>query len=245
MECFRLADPLSPDHPKALARRPWTDLSDFLRQDNLLQVRSILSAVAELGRQWAPVLTVPRGSYIELSERELETVAMTEHTRWYRRRLAAKRRGAENGASSNSLMMPWANLPADERAKRRESVRFQVAQLEDVGFIPVIGVGGPPHAASYERIGVVQARRLNSRYLWLRHPGDELHGEVGDWRVIDNHGQERTVGDTEFRAAHHFLGNRSWRRTGVFRAWQVDETLKLHTREGKATAVPATGWSRA
>jgi hypothetical protein len=238
-ECFRLQDPLPPGHPKAPARRPWAELSDYLRHDNLLQVRSILSAVAGLGREWAPVRMVPDGSYIELSDRELEAVAMAEHTRWYRRRVTSKWPGAAGGKGpTSSLMMPWTELPADERVRRREEVRRQVAQLEDVGFMPVLRAGGPPEAAGYERIGTVEARQLQARYSWLRSPGEEMHGEAGDWRVIDDHGHERTVGDAEFRKTHLYLGSGRWRRIGEFRAWQVEEALVMRTKEGVATANP-------
>jgi hypothetical protein len=41
--------------------------------------RSVLARVAGLGRQWAPVRRVPAGSFIELSEADLERVATAEH----------------------------------------------------------------------------------------------------------------------------------------------------------------------
>ena len=50
-----------PGIPKAAARAPWPDLHHFLRQDNILQLRSVLTAVAARGRQWAPVSLVPPG----------------------------------------------------------------------------------------------------------------------------------------------------------------------------------------
>ena len=239
-ECFRLQDPVPPDHPKALSRLPWAELSDFFRRDNLLQVRSILSAVAELDRHWVPVRMVPTGSHIELSERELEAAAEAEHARWYQRRLAAGRDyGSTGGVRVYGLPKPWTDLSADERTRRKESVRSQIAQLEEVGFVPVVRSGGPAHSASYERVGIVDATQLDARYSWgLHRTGEELHGEVGDWRVIDDHGHERTVGDDEFRAAHDFISNGRWRRVGAFRAWRVHETLVLRTKEGRATATP-------
>ncbi|HEY0933582.1 MAG TPA: hypothetical protein VGD91_07565 [Trebonia sp.] len=238
-ECYRLSHPLPLGHPNSAARAPWLELDPFLRQDNILQVRSILSAISVFGRQWVPVRLVPAGSHIELSERELEIVAMKEHTRWHQRRLTTGwASGPKGGASSSSLLMPWTKLPSDERVRRREGVGSQIAQLEEVGFMPVVKAGGPPHAASYERVGIVEARQLSSRYAWRRRTGEELHGEAGDWRVIDDHGHERTVGDAEFRAAHDFIGGWRWRRIGAFRAWPVSETLVLRTKEGSATAFP-------
>jgi len=58
-ECYRLSHPVPPGHPKASARVPWSGLDSFLKQDNILELRSILSAVAARGRQWAPVHLVP------------------------------------------------------------------------------------------------------------------------------------------------------------------------------------------
>jgi hypothetical protein len=124
------------------------------------------------------------------------------------------------------------------RAEQIESVRSQVARLEDVGFVPVLPRGGPPWAAKFERIGVVRARRLRGRRIWVRRSGDELTGNTGDWRVVDSAGSERTVRDQEFRASHEPLGHELWRRIGIFSAWQVGETVVVRTKEGRATAQP-------
>ncbi|MGH2928854.1 MAG: hypothetical protein ACRDL8_11685, partial [Solirubrobacteraceae bacterium] len=94
-ECYRLSHPVPPGQPQASARVPWSELDPFLRQDNILELRSILSAVAARGRQWVPVHLVPAGSVIELSEQDRTAIAIAEHTRWLRRRLAAGR-GGEN-----------------------------------------------------------------------------------------------------------------------------------------------------
>ena len=61
-------------------------LDDFIRQDNILQIRSIMTAVVTHGRRWVPGRAVAPGSFIELSEQDLEAVARAEHTRWYQRR---------------------------------------------------------------------------------------------------------------------------------------------------------------
>jgi hypothetical protein len=105
-----------------------------------------------------------------------------------------------------------------------------------VGFIPIVPPGGPPGAAEFRRIGTVRARRLHARRPWTRRSGDELHGNAGDWRVVDDAGDERTVRDVVFRDSHAPLGGDVWRRTGTFLAWQVSETLVLRTMEGRAVA---------
>ena len=88
-ECYRLSHPPAPANPRTMTSRPWAGLDDFIRQDNILQLRSIMTEVVARGRRWVPSRAVVPGSFIELSEPDLETIAEAEHTRWYRRRLAA------------------------------------------------------------------------------------------------------------------------------------------------------------
>jgi len=246
-ECFRLRDPAAPGDPKAATRRPWAGLDEFIRQDNILQLRCIMAAVAGRGRQWVPGRAVVPGSFIELNERDLAEVACIEHTRWYRRRLAAGWTAApKNGTGSaragralvNAKVVPWDELPAGDRAGFVEYLRSQLAQLEDVGFMPVVPEGGPPGAAEFQRIGTVRARRLHARRRWTRAAGGELRGEAGDWRVLDDRGDERTIRDAAFRASHELLGGERWRRTGTYRAWQVNDERVLRTLEGRAVAQP-------
>jgi hypothetical protein len=255
-ECYRLSHPPVPGNPRTLTSRPWESLDDFLRQDNILQIRSIMTAVVTRGRRWVPGRAVAPGSFIELSEHDLEAVARSEHTRWYRRRAGAgwspgahpdgshpdgrrpEGRRPDRNPLVNSRVVPWAHLPPAGRGQAIGYLRSQLAQLEDVGFIPIVPPGGPPGAAEFRRIGTVRARRLHARRPWTRRSGDELHGNAGDWRVVDDAGDERTVRDVVFRDSHAPLGGDVWRRTGTFLAWQVSETLVLRTMEGRAVAQP-------
>jgi hypothetical protein len=134
--------------------------------------------------------------------------------------------------------VPWAALPAEDRAAIIDYHRSQLAQLEDVGFVPIVPEGGPPEAAEFLRVGTVQAERLHVRRPWIRRSGDDLSGDAGDWRVIDDRGNERTVRDSEFLDSHEPLDGKRWRRTGTYHAWQVSEDLVLRTMEGRATARP-------
>ena len=136
----------------------------------------------------------------------------------------------------NARVVPWHELPAEYRASNVEYLRSQLAQLESVGFVPAVPDGGPPEAAVFERIGIVQARQLQARRRWTRRSGDELAGGPGDWRVIDEANDERTVRDLDFRASHEPLGGDRWRRTGTYSAWQVSEELVIRTMEGRAVA---------
>jgi hypothetical protein len=245
-ECYRLSHPPAPDEPQAPARRPWPELDEFLRQDNILQLRSIMTAMVERGRRWVPQRSVTPGSIVELSDGELEQIARIEHGRWYRRRLAAgwspggphhrTRAAGHDHSLINSRVVPWPALSDRDRQGQIDYLRAQLTRLEGAGFMPVVPAGGPPHAARYERVGFVQARKLQSRRIWTRRSGDELAGNPGDWRVLDDWGDERTVREAEFLVSHEHLGGERWRRTGTYRAWQVDEPRVLRTIEGRAVA---------
>ena len=252
-ECYRLSHPPVPGNPRTLTSRPWEGLDEFLRQDNILQIRSIMTAVVTRGRHWVPGRAVAPGSFIELGQDDLEAVARAEHSRWYRRRAGAGwspepgpdgRHHLANGRHPdrtplvNSRVVPWPALPPAERSQAIDYLRSQLAQLEDVGFMPIVPPGGPAGAAEFRRTGTVRARRLQARRPWTRRSGDELHGNAGDWRVVDDGGDERTVRDLAFRDSHAPLGGELWRRTGTFLAWQVSETLVLRTMEGRAVARP-------
>ena len=75
----------------------------FFQEDNILQLRSILTEVAACGRRWVPARAVQRGSFIELSDRDLETIARAEHARWYRE---AASRPPGRPAAAAARMMP-------------------------------------------------------------------------------------------------------------------------------------------
>jgi hypothetical protein len=229
-ECYRLSHPLPPTHPKASARLPWPELDQYLKQDNIMRLRSVLAAAAARGREWALVHQVPAGSVIELSEEDLTAVAIREHTCWVERRLATGRDG--------EMVVPWLELPPSARDELRRNLRGQFSQLEDAGFVPVIPKGGPTGAARFERVGVVQASQLTEPLMWATHAGEQMHGFPGDWRVVDDAGNMRTVTDPDFQTSHEPVGGGRWRRTGTYQAWQAPETVVLRTREGRVTARP-------
>jgi hypothetical protein len=249
---YRLSHPVPAGHPQAATRLPWTEIEPFIRQDNLLQVHSILSAVAQLGRRWVPARTVKPGSFIELSEQELENVAMAEHTRWQLRAKAASGSASGNYKAMeqviaaarhaqtrvNQLAVPWAELSPVRREENRDWVRWQIGQLEAMGFLPTVPAGGPPEAAIFERTGIVHASRLTSHLHWTLRSGAEMQGYAGDWRVTDDAGGTRTVSHPEFQSSHEPLNDGRWRRVGTIRAWQAREPLIVRTKEGRATANP-------
>ena len=111
-ECYRLSHPPAPGNPRTLTSRPWDRLDEFIRQDNILQIRSIMTAVVSRGRRWVPGRAVAPGSFIELSHRDLEAVAQAEHTRWYgRRRRAGWSAGTQGGRHPGTRRRPARQQP--------------------------------------------------------------------------------------------------------------------------------------
>jgi hypothetical protein len=253
-ECYRLSHPVPPGHPRAARRRPWAELDKFTQQDNIMQVQSILSAVTRLGRRWVPAKSVLPGSFVELSGQDIERVAEREHARWEGRRRAfgwsASARAVRRLSwplggkpdrrpdKTNSLVVPWAELSPDQREANCQLVAEQIAQLETMGFLPVLPTDGPPTAADFKRIGLVQAKQLGKPRRWTLRTGEEMRGNPGDWQVTDSEGNLRTVTDPEFHGSHELVKGRTWRRIGVHRAWQVTEDVLVRTKEGDATARP-------
>jgi hypothetical protein len=245
-ETYRLAHPAVTESERASTRRPWGELDDFIRQDNVLQLRSVMAAVAQLGRRWVPVRAVSAGSMVELTDGEVRRIAMDEHTRWYEHRRRAHPRfpaAGENddGIRVNSNMRPWPDLPVEAREQACGQVRSQLQGLEAVGFLPVLPEEGPPGAARFRRVGEVRAERLLTDKTWRNSAGDTLAASVGDWLVVDEFGHERTVRNGEFHASHEPLGGGRWQRTGTVLAWQADEATVVRTMEGK-TAAAAGDW---
>jgi hypothetical protein len=243
-ESYRLRHPAAGGAANEPARRPWGELDEFIRQDNILQLRSVMAAVAAQGRGWVPSRAVAAGSFVELTQGEIDEVARREHTRWYERRRKAGWRVPAAGekddyaALVNRNVRPWPHLPAHTRETIHADIRSQLAGLEAVGFMPVLPAAGPPGARDFRRIGEVRAEPLLAGQSWTHASGGRLAGACGDWRVIDDGGDERTIRNQEFRATHEPLDGNRWRRTGSVRAWQAGEVTVLRTIEGKAVARP-------
>ena len=139
-----------------------------------------------------------------------------------RRRAHPLAAAADRGGPAGEFAVPWTELPPHSATSCEITCASQLAQLEDVGFVPVIPAGGPPGAAFFERIGLVQASQLSEPLAWTTHAGEQMHGFAGDWQVIDDAGNMRTVTDPDFQSSHEPLGGGRWRRVGMYRAWQVE-----------------------
>jgi hypothetical protein len=241
-ECYRLRWPVPAGSPKESARRPWEELDEFFRLENIRQVRQVLSSAVSLGRQWRPLRAVPPGSMVEFTESELLSIARAEHDRWRARRIAAGWRPPQAGEPEdnsrrvNASIVDWEALPPATRQANVQHIGSILERLETIGYSAVLPDGGPEHATAFARRGEVQAERLAAARVWAAADGSEMRAQPGDWWIRDESGDERTVRDAEFRATHRRVDGHRWARTGEVRAWQVREPTTVRTLEGPVTA---------
>ena len=241
-ECYRLRWPVPPGSPRESSRRPWDNLGEFFRAENIRLVRQVLSSAVGLGRLWRPVRAVPPGSIVEFTESELLWIAGTEHDRWHARRIDAGWRPPQageredNGRRVNASVVAWDALPADVRHANVQHIRSILERLRAIGYAAVLPDGGPGHAAGYRRRGEVRAERLEQARAWTAADGTVMEAQPGDWCIRDEEGTEHTVRDTQFRASHERVDGHRWVRTGEVRAWRVTEPTTVLTLEGPATA---------
>ena len=229
-ECYRLSHPLPPGHPQSPARLPWPELDPFLSQDNILQLRSILSAVRGVRQA---VGAGPPGAAGQ--RHRAERAGPDGHRDRRAHPLAAARLAA---GRPGEFVVPWTELPDHMRdemsgtwSRSSHSWRTWASCRSSR---PAARRGRPASSAS----ACVRASQLSEPLAWTTHAGEQMHGFAGDWHVVDDAGNMRTVTDPDFQASHEPLGDGRWRRIGVYRAWQVEQAVVIRTKEGKATAQP-------
>lgn len=116
----------------------WDDLPETLKESNRLYADGIGEAVAAIGDRLLPVepgsVVVPRA----LDEATVERLAELEHERWVRD-LQQQGWRRTDGAKDpdrrlHPQLVPWEDLPEEERRKDRETVRELPALLAAAGY---------------------------------------------------------------------------------------------------------------
>ena len=125
------------DTPAAnAALRAWKDLPEDLREANRAQVADIPNKLQMLGCELAPAHGL-RASDLQISDAQLESLAMREHARWMRERqrcgwtYAPQR---DEARKRHPLLIPWEQLSAAEQEKDRDTIRNLTALIEQAGF---------------------------------------------------------------------------------------------------------------
>jgi len=126
---------------------PWEQLADDLRESNLREADHIVTKLAAVGCDVAPMSDWDAEDFLFTPD-EVERMAEMEHARWMSERLAAgwsyDQGPKDPERKTNPFLVPWDDLPEDERENDREAVRDLPRLLGSVG-LQVVRAG--PRAA--------------------------------------------------------------------------------------------------
>jgi hypothetical protein len=220
-----------PDDP---ARRPWVELTPFYRESNVRQVLTVLGSAVAVGRSWGASATTGAPP----SDEQLDEMARREHESW----LAHLQRNGwtwaaelDRAARKHPALLPWDQLSDESRAKTREGVTDSLALLETLGYRSF----DDPYATwvRFRRRGEVTAVRRGEAWTWTTSDGSVMHGDAGDWDVLDESGS-RSVTASIFEKTHEPIGGDRWRRVGEVRGRQARPGEVVHSLEGDQTARP-------
>ena len=116
--------------------RPWEELSEDLKDSNRAQAADVPNKLNRLGYELAPSHGLSPAK-LQLTEREVEDLAIREHERWMNER---SRSGwtygtvRDNSRKHHHLLVPWEKLAEDEREKDRDTVRNLPLLIEKAQF---------------------------------------------------------------------------------------------------------------
>lgn len=114
----------------------WDDLTDELKESNRLQADHIPIKLEVLGYRIEPVRGKQRQK-LNLTPREIETLAEREHARWVIERLRGRwQYGAKKNADKkvSPYLVGWADLPEDIKEYDRQTVRKIPEYLQKAGL---------------------------------------------------------------------------------------------------------------
>jgi class 3 adenylate cyclase/tetratricopeptide (TPR) repeat protein len=136
-EGYRAESKARGDTPAANSSlRSWEELSEDLRDANRAQVADIPNKLGMIGYELAPSHGL-RPSEIELTDSQIEELAIREHDRWMNDRMRhgwvySPRR--DNARKHHPLLIPWDQLSETEKEKDRDTIRNLPRLIERAGF---------------------------------------------------------------------------------------------------------------
>jgi hypothetical protein len=118
------------------ALRPWEELPEDLRDANRAQVADIPNKLHMIGYELAPSHGL-RPSEINLTDAQVEELAIREHDRWMNDRFIhgwtySPRR--DNARKYHPLLVSWDKLSEPEKEKDRDTIRNLPRLIERAGF---------------------------------------------------------------------------------------------------------------
>jgi hypothetical protein len=126
-------DKRPPDDP---AMQPWEQLQEDLKESNRQQVDQIAEKLKAIGCEMLPVPGREPARF-EFTPEELKFLSQMEHRRWMEEKLKG---GWQYGPikdpvkKTHPCLVPWEDLPEDEREKDRQAVRVIPELLAKAGF---------------------------------------------------------------------------------------------------------------
>ena len=235
------------------SHRHWHEgLSTFLKESNIRLVTTTISSAEQVGRTWVP--TAEGGDETadgtrQPSEAELDQMARLEHESWLAHlRLAGWRRGParDDRRRIHPALGSWEELDDDNRRRARRNVVSALSTLESLGYrsrpSPTYAQQTPSAQEQNEgwrvvtRRGDVFAARADGDWTWRNGQGGIMHGQSGDWRVVDDEGQQWSVSDEAFRQTYTFVAGNRWRRGGTVLARPALAGEVVESLEGRQTA---------
>lgn len=240
------------------ATKPWQELDAFFKQSNRRQLVNALWMVEALaGHSWnsleepPPLAPLPAdfASLPPLSQLEIlgfdrataATMVRAEHEDWRRHYEAAGWRYAEHrddAARRHDKLLPWDELVAlhpDAVHHGYRSLASTLINLRNLGYRSVPRRRNPGWRP-YRRLGEVTAERRSHAWTWTARSGEVMQARAGDWAVVDDNGDERSVAAEVFDATHEPVASGRFRRTGRVRARPATAGEVIRTLEGDVVA---------
>ncbi len=125
---------MPPDDP---AMQPWEQLREDLKEANRQQAGQIAEKLKAIGCEMVPVSGREPVKF-EFSPEELDFLSQMEHDRWMKDKRAAGWTYAppprDDAKKTHPCLVPWEELPENEREKDRQAVRAIPELLAAVGF---------------------------------------------------------------------------------------------------------------
>jgi hypothetical protein len=226
-----------PDPEHVPSHRPWAQLDQFLRDDNVRLVTTTLAGAESVGRSWGPVENDSRSDPLAIPDDQMLALAEFEHASWLRQRREQGWRYGPVRSDADRIhpaVRPWSGLDEENRRRTQEYVRAALETLYALGYR-----SSPLSEARWIRLarrGEVAASQLASAFRWITTAGEELRGRPGDWRVRSDEGDVWTVEPKVFAETYEHLTGDRYCRVGTVAGRPATAGEVITSLEGSETA---------
>lgn len=240
------------------ATKPWKELDPLFKQSNRRQLVNALWMVEALaGHSWnslegpPPAAPLPADfaslppltqlGLLGFDRAAVEAMVRTEHEDWRRHYEAAGWRYAErrdDSALRHDKLLPWDELVdrhPDAVHHAYRSLASTLINLRNLGYRSVPKKQDPGWRR-YRRLGEVTAEQRSHPWTWTTLSGAVMQARAGDWAVVDDSGDERSVAADVFGSTHEPIGSGRYRRTGTVLARRATAGEVISTLEGDVVA---------